>query len=131
MNLPRINLLLRELEELSGGVLLDATGSSIWLYRWGLWGGGGCLYWDMLDRSCCAEVASTCTACMHGRKGPRGVVVCVGAEGVGCTSLIIGPATGLRWCLWWARRMVQGVQGARTHGWTLDCPRGVLQTSGG
>lgn len=36
MNLPRINLLLRELEELSGGVLLDATGSSIWLYRWGL-----------------------------------------------------------------------------------------------
>lgn len=33
MNLPRINLLLRELEEMSGGVLLDCQGSSIWLYR--------------------------------------------------------------------------------------------------
>jgi hypothetical protein len=33
MNLPRINLLLRELEEGSGGILLDAQGSSIWLYR--------------------------------------------------------------------------------------------------
>jgi hypothetical protein len=33
MNLPRINLLLRELEEMTGGVLLLAEGSSIWLYR--------------------------------------------------------------------------------------------------
>jgi hypothetical protein len=28
-----MNLLLRELEEMSGGVLLLAEGSSIWLYR--------------------------------------------------------------------------------------------------
>lgn len=34
MNLPRVNLLLRELEEMSGGVLLDCQGSSIWLYRY-------------------------------------------------------------------------------------------------
>jgi hypothetical protein len=34
VNLPRLNLLLRELEEKSGGVLVDAAGSSIWLYRW-------------------------------------------------------------------------------------------------
>lgn len=33
MNLPRLNLLLRELEEMSGGVLIDAQGASIWLYR--------------------------------------------------------------------------------------------------
>ncbi|KAF8060073.1 hypothetical protein HT031_005012 [Scenedesmus sp. PABB004] len=32
-NLPRINLLLRELEERSGGVLIAAAGSSAWLYR--------------------------------------------------------------------------------------------------
>lgn len=38
MNLPRMNLLLRELEEGTGGVLLDATGSSIWLFR--------CVVWD-------------------------------------------------------------------------------------
>jgi hypothetical protein len=37
MNLPRMNVLLRELEERSRGVLLDQNGSSIWLYRWG-WG---------------------------------------------------------------------------------------------
>jgi RNA-binding protein YhbY len=33
INLPRFNLLLRELEERSGGVLVEAAGSSIWLYR--------------------------------------------------------------------------------------------------
>lgn len=34
MNLPRINLLLKELEERTGtGVVIDAAGSSIWLYR--------------------------------------------------------------------------------------------------
>jgi hypothetical protein len=33
INLPRFNLLLRELEEMSGGVLIDAAGGSIWLYR--------------------------------------------------------------------------------------------------
>jgi hypothetical protein len=33
MNLPRLNLLLRELEEASGGVLLECSGASIWLYR--------------------------------------------------------------------------------------------------
>eukprot|EP00775_Hariotina_reticulata_P004402 gene4402-4655_t len=32
-NLPRMNLLLRELEERSGGVLIDTSGRSIWLYR--------------------------------------------------------------------------------------------------
>jgi RNA-binding protein YhbY len=33
MNLPRFNLLLQELEEKTGGVLIDAAGASIWLYR--------------------------------------------------------------------------------------------------
>jgi hypothetical protein len=33
MNLPRMNLLLKELEEQSGGVLIDCAGASIWLYR--------------------------------------------------------------------------------------------------
>jgi RNA-binding protein YhbY len=32
-NLPRYNLVLRELEALTGGVVLDASGMSIWLYR--------------------------------------------------------------------------------------------------
>lgn len=31
--LPRLNLVLRELEEKSGGVLIDVRGTSIWLYR--------------------------------------------------------------------------------------------------
>ncbi len=32
-NLPRLNEVLQELEERSGGVLINATGSAIWMYR--------------------------------------------------------------------------------------------------
>jgi len=31
--LPRLNLVLRELEEVTGGVLVDVRGTSIWIYR--------------------------------------------------------------------------------------------------
>lgn len=31
--LPRFNLMLRELEEVSGGTLVRVEGNSIWLYR--------------------------------------------------------------------------------------------------
>ena len=34
-NRPRMNLLLRELEVLTGGTVISATGSAIWLYRYG------------------------------------------------------------------------------------------------